>query len=306
MTVNKRVRVIILNYNRAELTRACVSSVLGQNYSPVDIVIVDNNSSDEEVKKLKDIKTENVSIVFCRENLGYARGNNEGIKYNLLAEPDYVLILNNDVILCDPLTIRKLIDCLEVEEQRVACSPLVNTCSNPRKVEAQLQVRRVPDFLTVFSQSNFLIRRVGIFKTKYNYYIYKDKMPFTLGTEIECETINGSCFLIKKEFLNLIGFFDTGTFLYFEEIILGWQIKNSCKVAYLVTNTAVEHEQGATTGSKKGKIKYFYFLENLKSEIYYCRRFLKASDVMIGLLIISRLFDYCTKKAADLFFRGGV
>src|SRR5258708_31928150 len=90
-----KIYIIILNWNQEKLTLECVESVqkmkLDKNQQ-VEIVIVDNGS-DEPIQRYKD-----TTLLKTGRNLGFAGGNNFGIKYALDHFADYVMILNNDTV----------------------------------------------------------------------------------------------------------------------------------------------------------------------------------------------------------------
>lgn len=90
--------ILILNWNRAEDTIACVRSVQTWIQSEDDIWVIDNNSFPEEQEKLQ--KTlNNVKFIFNPTNLGFAGGNNLGLQAAIAAQHDAVLLLNNDAII---------------------------------------------------------------------------------------------------------------------------------------------------------------------------------------------------------------
>ena len=93
-----KISVIVLNYNGLDNTLDCLESLrrLRIDRHLIEIVVVDNNSSDgsqEAFAKLKDIE-----LLVNSENLGFAGGNNRGIEFALKRNADYLLILNNDTI----------------------------------------------------------------------------------------------------------------------------------------------------------------------------------------------------------------
>jgi len=98
----KKIYVIVLNWNGKEDTIECISSLSKQKNSRYNIVLVDNSSTDGSANEVQ--KTfPNVIVIRNKQNLGYAGGMNVGIKYALTKKADYVLILNNDVILDEKL-----------------------------------------------------------------------------------------------------------------------------------------------------------------------------------------------------------
>ncbi|MFA6320557.1 MAG: glycosyltransferase family 2 protein [Candidatus Omnitrophota bacterium] len=95
---NPKVSIIILNWNGAEDTIECLNSVEGLSYPNYDIIVVDNGSVDGSRDLIK--KTcPRVTVLSLGVNLGYAGGNNAGIKYAMDHGADYVLILNNDTVI---------------------------------------------------------------------------------------------------------------------------------------------------------------------------------------------------------------
>lgn len=87
--------IIILNWNGKKVTADCLRSIQNQTYKPYEVIVVDNASLDGSVNYLKG-KFPSVKFIENKTNLGYAGGNNVGIK---IAQGDYILILNNDTVL---------------------------------------------------------------------------------------------------------------------------------------------------------------------------------------------------------------
>lgn len=94
----EKVSIIIVTYNNLNLTKKCVNSILERTaYPNYEIIIVDNASSDETSKYLKELekKHSNIKIKLNKENFGFAGGNNQGIQ---IAKGKYYILLNNDTI----------------------------------------------------------------------------------------------------------------------------------------------------------------------------------------------------------------
>ena len=87
--------IIILNYNGAEFIEKCLDSVLRQTYRDFEIIVVDNNSTDRSIAVLSRY-AQKIRMICNSENLGFAEGNNTGIKR---AKGKYIFILNNDTVL---------------------------------------------------------------------------------------------------------------------------------------------------------------------------------------------------------------
>ncbi|HAJ34902.1 MAG TPA: glycosyltransferase family 2 protein [Chloroflexi bacterium] len=97
MTETPHVAIIILNWNNPDDTLACLRSVMALDY-PVErrqVIVVDNGSTDDSVARIR-AAYPGVTLIETGANLGYAEGNNVGIRYALKGCHDYLLILNND------------------------------------------------------------------------------------------------------------------------------------------------------------------------------------------------------------------
>ena len=104
--------IVILNYNDSENTSLILEDI--KNYKILDkIVVVDNKSTDDSVKKLKKYENNKIKILEAKENKGYAAGNNIGIKYLIKEEIiDNIIISNPDIIVTEE-SIKTLIKDLE-------------------------------------------------------------------------------------------------------------------------------------------------------------------------------------------------
>ena len=89
--------IIILTYNNLEMTRQCIDSIYARTSVPFELILVDNASADETPAYLARLKSEkpNVHLILNKENLGFAKGNNQGAE---AAQGEYLVFLNNDTI----------------------------------------------------------------------------------------------------------------------------------------------------------------------------------------------------------------
>ena len=110
-----KIAIILLNYNNYEDTFACVESLQQVRYPNVDIIIVDNKSTNDSLEKLYELKSENIKIVDSGKNGGFAFGNNIGMEIAREENSDYVLLLNNDTIVTENF-LDELLKCFSYEE----------------------------------------------------------------------------------------------------------------------------------------------------------------------------------------------
>jgi hypothetical protein len=93
-----KIGIIILNWNGLADTRECLNSLLAVDYPDFFVLVIDNGSKNNEADAINSEYKEFVEVIKLKENTGYARGNNIGIRRALKRGADAVLLLNNDVI----------------------------------------------------------------------------------------------------------------------------------------------------------------------------------------------------------------
>ncbi|MBU4223242.1 MAG: glycosyltransferase family 2 protein, partial [Euryarchaeota archaeon] len=86
------VSVIIVNYNGKQYLKNCLSSLSAQSYPAIEVIFVDNASSDGSVEYVRK-EFPSVRIIESKKNLGFAKGNNLGIRE---ARGELIATLNND------------------------------------------------------------------------------------------------------------------------------------------------------------------------------------------------------------------
>ncbi len=87
----------ICNYNKRDFVINCVDSLLRQNFSDLDVYVIDNASEDDSVETLKNKFGDRIFIICNRENLGGSGGFNVGLRDSLAKNYKYVVLVDNDV-----------------------------------------------------------------------------------------------------------------------------------------------------------------------------------------------------------------
>jgi GT2 family glycosyltransferase/tetratricopeptide (TPR) repeat protein/glycosyltransferase involved in cell wall biosynthesis/SAM-dependent methyltransferase len=128
------VSVIVLTYNNWHHTEACLASLCADSdYPALEIIVVDNASTDETGERLVRLqrRDERVRVVLNDSNLGFAAGNNVGLR---LARGEFVILLNNDTVVTRGW-VRDLIRPLQRDPQIGMTGPLTNSIGNEQKVK---------------------------------------------------------------------------------------------------------------------------------------------------------------------------
>jgi|APSaa5957512622_1039677.scaffolds.fasta_scaffold07825_4 GT2 family glycosyltransferase len=231
---NPLISIIILNWNGKEVLKECLDSVKAQTFKDHETIVVDNASTEGSQEFLK----KNYSwakLVQNKENLGYAGGNNGGIRK---AKGDWILILNNDTVL-DKNFLKEL-----------------NTCKDKADIFGVKNYfyDKKETIWSVGSKVNKLTMRASLIGNK-----EKDQGQYD-DTKIEHAV--GSAILAKKEVFNKIGYFDESYFAYYEET--EWQtraIVAGFKIA-LCPKAKLWHKVAYSTGGGRSPLSSYYLLRN--------------------------------------------
>lgn len=96
--IGKSIAAIICNYNKSNYVTNCIQSVLESALTDFDIIVVDNASTDDSVKCIKEKYADQVTLLENTENLGGSGGFNTGIRYAMEKNYTYIWCLDNDVL----------------------------------------------------------------------------------------------------------------------------------------------------------------------------------------------------------------
>ena len=273
--------IIILNYNDSDNTKKILKKI--KNYKILDyIIVVDNKSTDDSLKKLKNFENEKIKIIPALENKGYAAGNNVGIKYVLENFKVENIIISNPDIIVEEETISQLLNHLKKKELAVI-APVV------KEPNAISRGWRLPTFF-----SELVANRYEMNLLAYQEEDYQKELT-------QVEVVKGCFFIIKKEALEAIGLFDEHMFLYYEEIIMGKKLKAKNLKTYIDNKSTVIHALSQSVDKSVKKINKFKYLK--ESQYYYEREINKMGRFKLFIL---RLFYYLylgTLKMTLLFRR---
>ena len=239
-----KVFIIVLNWNGVIDTLGCLASLSKINYSYFEIVVVDNGSTDDSVKKIRR-EYPDIEIVETGKNLGYALGNNLGIKYALDHHADYILVLNNDTLVeKDFLT--NLMRAATQNKNFSIFSPQIRLY--PEKDRLWYAGGRIfwPAASTQLFCRNRKIKCSSIRENK------------------EIDFVTGAAMLVRAETFKKVGGFDRKFFCYFEET--DWQARAQNKDTRLmyVPGSIIYHKVARASGGEDNpKVQYYFYRNNL-------------------------------------------
>jgi GT2 family glycosyltransferase len=268
------ISVLIVNYKNCSDTIDCVKSVVNQNNSPVQIIIIENGSNDGSYERLSNAFP-NVVIIRLKNNLGFAGANNVGIKYAIEHGADYIFLLNNDAYV-EPNTIQHLLDAFEKDPKIGIVGATVLDYYHPLIIDNK---GAIINFYTGYS--DFVDHGV----------IYQFNNKFN-DVDYAC----GAAMMIKREVIDAVGLMSEFYFLYGEEKDYCLRVKLKGYRIVATTAAAVTHK-GSSTMKKFPGIKNYYFHRNrfLTMKLYsnwhqYCFAILHSVFFILPYYLVSYLF----------------
>lgn len=240
MRTYPKVAIIILNWNGKADTVECVESLGHIDYPNYEVLIVDNGSTDGSVELFKKMYPGH-TIIENPINLGYAEGNNVGIRKAMDEKADYLLILNNDTVV-DPKLITELVSVAESAQDIGFLGP----------TNYYYDYKGRKDVIN-FAGGTYSIWRGT---TRNNGMNEIDRGQYD---EVkESSYIPGSCVMVKREVIEHIGLINPDYFTYWEDT--DWCIRalRSGYRSVYVPKAKIWHKIGVLNGKKNIKAYFFY------------------------------------------------
>lgn len=273
--------IVILNYNDYDNTTRYLTEI--KDYKVIDkIVVVDNKSTDEKFNDLLKLKNEKIDIIQSDKNGGYSYGNNFGIKYlenNYKDEYyDYIIISNSDVSVSES-TINSCLDVLQKKDNIAVVAPRMFYLNGP----ARRGSWKIRTYLRDIANSTRLTELFlyPIFKNgEYSYKDYEDNQFM----KVEC--ISGAFFIIRHDILKEINYFDENVFLFYEEDILGYKLKEKNYDIISINTEKFMHYESQTIGKVYSLFKKQTILR--KSKKYFHKKYNNVNA--LGLCVFDILY----------------
>lgn len=238
-----KVQVIVLQYTNSNDTIKCLNSILGLNYPNFEIVIVDNASESEHVKKIEqfilDHPIQKLELQVSKHNLGYSGGNNLGIKYALKNNADYIWVLNNDT----SVEINSLLKLVEAGEKNQKIGILSSILDEGNRKVYGGKIKWLKPELEHCYKLEAINPTLPRSRYKLNY------MP-------------GTAMLLRSEMVKKIGFLDERYFLYFEDAEYSMRAQRAGYKLEVVMESLVYHAVSSTTKKLGSPVLLRYHYRN--------------------------------------------
>lgn len=269
------VSIITVNFDQSKTTLDLIESLNNISYPNIEVIVVDNASPNENPKSIKE-KYPSIILVESVVNYGFAGGNNLGI---MRARGDYVLLLNNDVVVpsnfLEPL-VQKFLD----HPDYGAISPKIIYYHSPDTIQ-------YAGFTPIDTKT---VRNMTIGKGE------KDNGQY--DEDRETAYAHGAAMMVPMDVIKYVGMMSYEFFLYYEEADWCNRIREAGYKIGFVHNSKIFHKESVTTG-KLSELKTYYLTRN---RLVYMRRNIHGADFYISLLY--QIFVAIGKNALVFLLKG--
>lgn len=200
-----KLSVIIVSWNVRDLLRRCVQSLAATTGLELEVIVIDNNSSDNSAAMVRS-EFPHVRLIANETNNGFAAANNQGFA---LATSDYIMMLNPDTEV-RPNALSLLVEQLIQQPQIGLIGPALLNADGTR----QRSVRRNP---SVADQTAVLLKMINVLPSVWplRQYLCWD---FDYAQAATVEQLMGAALLFRRSLLEKIGTLDESFYLWFEEV----------------------------------------------------------------------------------------
>jgi GT2 family glycosyltransferase len=235
------VAAVVLSWNRREDTLACLRSLAAADPAP-HVILVDNASSDGTAEAVRR-EFPGLELIVNGSNLGFAEGNDVGIRRALEAGAEHVLVLNNDTEV-DPGFLTPLLEEAAQRADAGALSPKILFADPPNVVwfaGAEYDPR-----------SGYNGRHRG----------YREPDDGRFDSVVETGRVCGAAMLVPREVLEKVGTFDSELFAYSEDTDWSLRAREAGYRHYVVPGSRVWHKVSAASGGESSPTALYYDLRN--------------------------------------------
>lgn len=293
-----RVLIVLVNWNGWRDTLECLESLLLLDCPDFRIVISDNGSTDGSLQRIKSWAEHHsvsyieyqrdeaesggdryinqlLTVIRNDENLGFAGGNNVGLRHGLArGNTDYFWLLNNDTVV-EPDALTHLVARMQQHQNIGICGSTIRLYHNRNRIQAL--------------GGGHYCRWIGL-PWHYGRFSKWGKKINLKKAEAWMNYVEGASMLVSKQFLDEIGLLCEDYFLYFEEADWAIRAKDRFILGYS-SQSVVYHKVGGSIGTSSNPAKMSYTSDyfNIRNRLLFTRRFYPYALPTVWLVIIGAL-----------------
>lgn len=266
----QKIGIVIINYNDFDTTRRLIKNI--ENYKCLEqIVVVDNNSTDDSFLKLKEFESSRITII-KNSSRHFSSGLNVGSKYLIeKIGKCNIIFSNSDVIIKGEEDLERLSS--DIKGDVVVVGPTIEEHGILNR-GWKLPSTNAEILFNIAFFSRFFKKKILLYDDNH----YRKDTSYV-------DVVSGCFFMVDSTFLESVDFFDEFTFLYYEEQIFACKVKKSNKKEVVDNTVTIIHDHSVSIDKSVRRIAKHKIMKN--SQRYYCHRCLHANFIQMALLHIT-------------------
>ncbi len=295
-----QVMIILVNWNGWRDTVECLESLQKLDYPDFRVVVCNNGSSDDSLGQIRSwadsravswaeyqrSKAEagglhavdpQLTLISIEENLGFAGGNNVGIRYGMArGDISYYWLLNNDTVV-EPAALTQMVLRMQNDQTVGICGSTIRLYHDHEKIQAL--------------GGGHYYHWLGL-PWHYGRFIRWDRREINQEqAEARMNYVEGASMLVSKQFVEQVGLMCEDYFLYFEEADWAIRAKGRFRLGY-ASRSVVYHKVGRSIGTSSNPLTISYTSDyfNIRNRLMFTRRFYPAALPTVWLVIVAAFF----------------
>jgi len=239
--MSKKIFIIILNWNKGDLTIDCLESLYKMSYRDFEVILVDNGSVDDSVDRIS-AKYPALKIIKNSENLGFTGGNNLGMKEAMKHSPGYIMLLNNDTIVHESM-LSELLKAIESNGEIGMVGPKIYYYGDN----------------IIWSAGTWHDRLLHRFKLIGMG--HKDSGQFSKKRDVD--ELTACAMLIRREVIEKVGYLNDDYFTIVEDSEYCLRVKRAGYRLIFVPKSILWHKVSSSSGGEDSPLNIYYSTRNV-------------------------------------------
>lgn len=274
------VTVVIVNYKTLVLTRQAIVALYNSSVEPKEVILVDNDSQDGSVDILAR-EFPQIKIVANKENLGFAKANNQAIRQ--FSTQPYIWLLNSDTE-TGKKSLEELVGFMSLHPKIAALGPQL--------VYPNREWQSVGGFFPTAQNVFMYLVPFTVFLPKKILYTFKSIAFYPQPIQkdgVELDYVTGAACLLRKEALDQVGLLSEDYFMYFEETDLCWRLKKAGWQIKAIDTDPVMHVYGGSFKTKYDERRLGLFLSSLTFFVNRYYTGLTKTGILVEIFILAKV-----------------
>ena len=256
----KKVAVVVLNWNGWRDTVACLASLQQLDYPAVDLLVVDNASSDDSVAQISSAMP-GIALLQTGANLGFGGGCNVGIRQAMQGGADYLWLVNSDAVV-DSAALSALVAKAESDERLGAVGSVLYEHGNA-------------DMVQLWGGGS-----VNLWTGQSRHRMKAGSLDF----------ISGASVLLRASALEQVGLFDSPRyFMYWEDTDLHFRLRKAGWKFSVADNSRLWHKQSASLGRNSPALDMYFTQSGVRFLRQHAPYPVVPILIMVGKMLVKRI-----------------